>query len=155
LNTIAFVGENYQPTYIQSRGNRSDNRVDIDASGDRPGNVEVPSPTFLQNSLVELPQASLNTEILLANSCIQRRPRQRDRTVNRFIVTGSDGLPSHPGNASLTTFPTGTIRRLDTSTTSDMAPSWQLGDAIIEPQGVYQLSDGRLVLSRECSESTL
>ena len=28
---------------------------------------------------------------------------------------------------------------------------WQPGDAIEEPQGVYRLPDGQLVMSRECS----
>jgi hypothetical protein len=29
-----------------------------------------------------------------------------------------------------------------------------MGDAIQEPQGVYKLPDGRLVISRECSQQT-
>ena len=28
--------------------------------------------------------------------------------------------------------------------------SWQQGDPIVEPQGVYRLPNGKLVLSREC-----
>ncbi len=32
--------------------------------------------------------------------------------------------------------------------------SWQIGDPIIEPQGVYQLPDGELVMSRECAVGT-
>jgi hypothetical protein len=31
---------------------------------------------------------------------------------------------------------------------------WQPGEAIVEPQGVYQLDDGRMVLSRECEFQT-
>ncbi|KYC35388.1 hypothetical protein WA1_06065 [Scytonema hofmannii PCC 7110] len=52
---------------------------------------------------------------------------------------------------SLYTF--GTVR-----TVANTAPSvnstrrpWQKGDPIVEPQGVYRLSSGQLVLSRECS----
>jgi hypothetical protein len=28
-----------------------------------------------------------------------------------------------------------------------------MGDPIVEPQGVYQLANGRLVISQECSQS--
>ncbi|MEG4010471.1 hypothetical protein QUA41_31220 [Microcoleus sp. Pol11C1] len=28
--------------------------------------------------------------------------------------------------------------------------SWQKGDPIVEPQGVYRLPNGKLVMSREC-----
>ena len=29
---------------------------------------------------------------------------------------------------------------------------WKIGDPIVEPQGVYQLANGELVMSRECSK---
>ncbi|UBF25599.1 hypothetical protein K9N68_29180 [Kovacikia minuta CCNUW1] len=29
---------------------------------------------------------------------------------------------------------------------------WKPGDPIVEPQGVYQLPNGQLVMSRECSD---
>ncbi|MGF1535310.1 MAG: hypothetical protein ACFB4J_02330 [Elainellaceae cyanobacterium] len=31
--------------------------------------------------------------------------------------------------------------------------SWQPGDSIVEPQGVYQLPNGELVLSHNCQNS--
>ncbi|MEH2330586.1 hypothetical protein [Nostoc sp.] len=30
-----------------------------------------------------------------------------------------------------------------------ISQAWKKGDAIVEPQGLYRLADGRLVLSRE------
>ncbi len=41
------------------------------------------------------------------------------------------------------------VSNADPSANSTRRP-WQKGDAIVEPQGVYRLSSGQVVLSREC-----
>jgi large exoprotein involved in heme utilization and adhesion len=38
-----------------------------------------------------------------------------------------------------------------TPTNTNPNRPWQKGDPIVEPQGVYRLPNGKLVLSRECS----
>ncbi|WAL61471.1 hypothetical protein [Thermocoleostomius sinensis] len=43
------------------------------------------------------------------------------------------------------------MRSVSGASSVDDDRSWQPGDPIVEPQGAYQLEDGRWVLSRECS----
>ncbi|GAB4460461.1 MAG: hypothetical protein OHK0037_07760 [Elainellaceae cyanobacterium] len=127
----------------------NNDQVDLNASGQAaPGQITTPDTSSIQNSLTPLTDASVNENQLLANSCVVR-----DRQSGRFVITGSGGLPYAPGNASLSPFPTGDVQPLP-ETAPEPAPqnrSWQPGDPIIEPQGLYELADGRLVLSRECN----
>lgn len=124
-------------------------QVDLNASGQTAsGRITTPDTSGVQNSLTPLAEASIDEGRLLANSCVVR-----DRQSGRFIITGAGGLPYAPGNASLSPFPTGDVQPLP-ETTPEPQPqsrSWRPGDPIIEPQGLYELADGRLVLSRECS----
>ncbi|MDG2615995.1 hypothetical protein P7L53_07020, partial [Thermoleptolyngbya sichuanensis XZ-Cy5] len=129
-------------------------QVDLNASGQTaPGQIITPDTSSVQNSLTLLADASIDEGRLLANSCVVR-----DRQSGRFVITGSGGLPYAPGDASLSPFPTGDVQPLPETTPEPLpqSRSWQPGDPIIEPQGVYELTDGQLVLSRECdSETTL
>ncbi|MBN3940192.1 MAG: hypothetical protein V7L21_19200 [Nostoc sp.] len=43
-------------------------------------------------------------------------------------------------------YTTGEVRGIET-----ISRLWKKGDPIIEPTGVYQLNNGQLLLSRECS----
>ena len=61
-----------------------------------------------------------------------------------FVVTGADGLPQQPGGGTISAYPTGTVQA-----PTDAAAA----TAVQEPQGVYHLADGRLVLSHECEYS--
>ena len=155
LNTPAFFGENFFGVVVSGvdpdtlDGN---NRVDLNATGQTSGIITVPDVSFIQNNLTELPENLVNPENLLANSCIVR---SADQEQGKFIVTGLGGLPERPGNAPLSSFPTGTVhspKQTTTSPQSDSDPVWQLGEPIVEPQGVYQLENGKLVMSRECSD---
>jgi large exoprotein involved in heme utilization and adhesion len=153
LNTRAFFGENYRPAPkgTDPRTLDRNNRVDVNASGAEEGVVTRPDTTFIQNSLTELPDNQINTDQLLANSCIVRRNQP---TRGSFTITGSGGLPQRPGDAQRSTFPTVDIETLpsdSTPTTTNPKRPWQKGDPIVEPQGVYRLPNGKLVLSRECS----
>jgi filamentous hemagglutinin family protein len=143
FNTPAFFGDGYQPNTPET-GSTSD-RVDVDASGVQSGIVTTPDVSFIQNSLADLSDNATDPETLLANSCIVR-----DRQQGSFTVTGPGGLPERPGNASQSAYPTGTIQSVPESESRGNRP-WQMGDAIVEPQGVYRLSGGRLVMGRECS----
>jgi large exoprotein involved in heme utilization and adhesion len=54
----------------------------------------------------------------------------------------------------MSSFPTVDIETLPSdSTPTNTNPNrpWQKGDPIVEPQGVYRLPNGKLVMSRECS----
>jgi large exoprotein involved in heme utilization and adhesion len=152
LNTPAFFGENYRPAPRNTNPRTLDlnNRVDVNADAAVPGNIATPDTTFIQNSLTELPENQIDTDSLLANSCIVRRNQP---TRGSFTITGSGGLPQRPGDAQMSTFPTVDIETLPSdSTPTNTNPNrpWQKGDPIVEPQGVYRLPNGKLVLSREC-----
>ena len=132
---------------------RNDGQPDVNAQGNRTsGEVSTTDTNFIQNSLNELSVDSIDTGTLLSNSCIVR-----DRQQGSFRVTGSDNFPERPGNDNASPYPTGTIRSIPTDGSANPQTNrpWQIGDPIVEPQGVYRLPDGRLVMSRECSQSNL
>jgi len=144
LNTPVFFAENFQPAAFNTNPDNleGNNRADVNASGAVAGVVTVPDVSFIQNSLTDLPENPINTDTLIANSCIARSPQQG----GNFLVTGADSLPLRPGD-SVSTYPTGTVQSIPNNTSSR---PWRIGDPIVEPQGVYRLANGRLLLSREC-----
>jgi filamentous hemagglutinin family protein len=153
LNTPIFFGNGFSaaslsadPEAVELNGN---DRVDINATGAVSGIVALPDLSFMQNNLIELTENPLNTDALLAGSCVTRTANS-----SVFLITGSGGLPDRPGDAPPSSYPTGTIRTIpenDRSDVSTEANRWELGDQIAEPQGLYQLSDGRIILSQECT----
>jgi filamentous hemagglutinin family protein len=98
---------------------------------------------FIENSLTDLPEVLTNPETLVANSCIVRR----QESTGRFVITGGDSLPEQPDNSGRAIYALGEVKPI-----ADDSPEtvWQPGMPIVEPDGVYQLADGRLVMSREC-----
>lgn len=153
LNTPAFFGDNYRAAPRNTNPDTLDdnNQVDVNATGAFSGIVTIRDVSFIQNSLTELPENQINTDTLLANSCIVRR---NQATRGSFTVTGTGGLPQRPGDTQMSSFPTVNVETLPSDrTSSNTHPnrSWQKGDPIVEPQGVYRLPNGKLVLSRECS----
>lgn len=149
LNTPAFFGENFRPASPGTEPILLDEngRVDVNASGAiSSGAIALPDVSFIQNSLNDLPEGLVNADQLVAGSCIARTPEGQAS----FVVTGSDGLPSTPGESLPSAFPTGTVQAITAPTESSAQASWQRGDAIAEPSAVFQLTDGRLVMSRAC-----
>ncbi|MGG6238394.1 filamentous hemagglutinin N-terminal domain-containing protein [Nodosilinea sp. AN01ver1] len=112
-------------------------RVDINATGGiESGQIFVGDATFVENSLTALTDAIVDTSALTAGSCIARS----QDSLGSFAVTGRDGLPATPGDGGISAYPTGTVRAVDTPVATQ----------IQEPDGVYQLPNGRLVLGRAC-----
>ena len=149
LDTPVFFGESYRRTPRSTDPATLDrnNRVDINATGTlASGNIALPDTTFIQNSLTELSGDRIDTDSLLASSCIVRRDRPK---AGSFTVTGTGGLPQRPGDVQMSDFPTVDVETLPSDATSSNR-SWQTGDPIVEPQGVYRLPNGKVVLSREC-----
>lgn len=153
LNTPAFFGENYRlaPRNIDPDTVNDNSQVDINATGAVSGIILTPDVSFIQNSLTDLPENQINTDTIIANSCVVRR-NQPSR--GSFTITGTGGLPQRPGDAQASNFPTVDIQTLprdDTASNSQFDRPWQKGEPIVKPQGVYRLPNGKLVLSRECS----
>ncbi|MEG5175684.1 S-layer family protein, partial [Microcoleus sp. B3-D7] len=149
LDTPVFFGESYTraPRSTDPATLDRNNRVDINATGNlASGTIALPDTTSIQNSLTELPENRIDTDSLLASSCIVRRDRP---TRGSFTVTGTGGLPQRPGDVQMSDFPTVDVETLPSDATSSNR-SWQKGDPIVEPQGVYRLPNGKLVMSREC-----
>lgn len=132
LATAAFFGQNYRPSNLDPQLLDRNNRVDINASGTLSGVISLPDTSFVQNNLSQLPQSAIDTNALLTSSCITR-----NRQNGTFYITGTGGMPTNPGD--LANYPTGTIQ-----------PTWKQGDPIVEPQGIYPLPNGQLVMSRAC-----
>ncbi|MBE9044697.1 filamentous hemagglutinin N-terminal domain-containing protein [Pleurocapsales cyanobacterium LEGE 10410] len=145
LDTPAFFAENF--TFNSLTANPDDldlnDRADLNATGAvSSGAVSIPDVSFIQNSLTELPDNSINTDELVANSCVVP---VGDRSQGRFIITGGESLPVRPGGNLPSKYPTGEIRGASENTSS-----WQPGDPIVEAQDAYRLANGEWVLSREC-----
>ena len=150
LNTPVFFGSSFQPAPETTDPDILDgnDRVDINASGTVSGEISLPDVSFVQNSLSELPVNLIDTDTLIANSCVVPSGGQR----GTFIITGAGGLPVSPGDASISPYPTGTVRTVpdNESSSPGATRSWQKGDPIIEPTGTYRLANGKLIMSREC-----
>jgi filamentous hemagglutinin family protein len=152
LNTPVFFADGYQPsnsnTNLNFLNSNANNQVDINASGTFNGIITVPDVSFIQNNLATLPQVFINTDDLIASSCIARRNQQ----TGSFFITGNDSLPT-PSKSDDSSYPTGTVQTIPSPSFDDgNNHPWQKGDPIIEPTGVYRLPNGELVMSRECSQ---
>lgn len=138
----AYFGIGFQLSSLTERDLdrlRNNDRPDINATGSRPGVVTGFDRNTIQNSLTQLSQSSIDTQTLIANSCISR-----DRSTGAFFIKGKGGLPIRPGDLPLSPYTTGTIQA-PTSQTPNR------GDPTLEPQAAYRLPDGKILLSRECS----
>ncbi|MEH2027103.1 two-partner secretion domain-containing protein [Nostoc sp.] len=104
-------------------------------------NINAPDTTSIQNSFTGAFPNVIDTNALIANSCVSRSSKQE----GTFFITGSGALRNSPGDRLISSYSTGEVRNVEPT-----SQTWKKGDAIIEPQGLYRLADGRLVLSREC-----
>ncbi|MEH2203242.1 MAG: filamentous hemagglutinin N-terminal domain-containing protein [Nostoc sp.] len=104
-------------------------------------NINAPDTTSIQNSFTGAFPNVIDTNALIANSCVSRSSKQK----GTFFITGSGALRNSPGDGLISSYSTGEVRNVQPT-----SQVWKKGDAIVEPQGLYRLADGRLVLSREC-----
>ncbi|AFZ01066.1 filamentous hemagglutinin family outer membrane protein [Calothrix sp. PCC 6303] len=131
---------------IESRSKPTD-RSDITATSEQgiSGviNLNQPDNSSLQNSFTQLSPNAIDTNALIANSCIARSTKRQE---NSFTITGSGALHNSPGDILISTYTTGGVRNVE-----PISRPWKKGDPIIEAQGLYKLSDGRSLLSRACN----
>ncbi|MFN6455019.1 MAG: filamentous hemagglutinin N-terminal domain-containing protein [Nostoc sp. EfeVER01] len=104
-------------------------------------NINAPDTSSIQNSFTEASSNVIDTNALIANSCISRSSKQG----GTFFITGSGALRNTPGDQLISVYSTGKVRNVEPK-----SRLWKKGNPIIEAQGVYRLADGQLVLSREC-----
>ncbi|MDX2243816.1 MAG: filamentous hemagglutinin N-terminal domain-containing protein [Leptolyngbyaceae cyanobacterium bins.302] len=109
--------------------------------------------------LAQLPQNLIDTNRILANSCLVRD----GAAGGTFIITGTGGLPVRPGDAVLPVFETGEVRGLaadDRTNETDKIPAPSVSSvtnplpthSLVEAQGIYRLPDGQIILSWECAK---
>lgn len=103
--------------------------------------LNTPDTSFLQDSLSELPDSLIDSENLVATSCIARR----DTQTGNLIVNSSSGLPEQPSTAPSASFSTGDVQSIGLDTVAA-----EREQQVVEPEAVYQLADGRLLMSRGC-----
>ena len=124
-------------------------RVDINATGTiSSGAIRTPDISFIQNSLSDLPDNLVNPDQLLSRSCLTPSSPEQ----GKFFMTGSKGVQTQPGDAYVIPFSTIPSAKDPTVHSPDQPSQWKIGDPIIEPQGIYTLSSGTLVLSQPCSK---
>ena len=148
LDTDAFFASPFNSAFLNAEPLLdNNNRVDLSATGSiNNGVINIPDINFLPNSLIELSEDTIDADEVVANSCVVRNGQPG----GTFVVTGAEGLRSRPGDSAVADYPTGKVRAiLDKQAT--VRENWQQGDSVDEPEGVYRLSNGKLVLSRECS----
>mgnify|MGYP003466143184 FL=1 len=106
LNTPAYFAENFTLNSLTSNPDNLENnsRADLNATGAvSSGAVSIPDVSFIQNGLNNLPDNSINTDELVANSCVSPVGKRQS---GKFIITGTGGLPVRPGNDEISDFAT-------------------------------------------------
>ncbi|MEH2081386.1 MAG: filamentous hemagglutinin N-terminal domain-containing protein [Nostoc sp.] len=107
-------------------------------------NINTPDNSSIQNSFTGLSPNVIDTNALIANSCISRGTKRQE---NSFTITGSGALRNSPGDVLISAYITGDVRSVEPT-----SRPWKKGDPIVEPQGLYRLPNGQLILSRSCSK---
>jgi len=97
-------------------------------------------------ALVPLNEIFIPIEQVIANSCLAQRNRRQDR----FVITGSGGLPESPED-SVMPIPLFSAQGLEQSlpperTQQSITPGWQIGDPVVEATGIIKTKDGRTLL---------
>jgi large exoprotein involved in heme utilization and adhesion len=130
---------------IESRTKPSD-KSDITASSELGisgiTDINAPDTNSIQNSFTGASPNVIDTNALIANSCISRSSSKQGGT---FFITGSGALRNSPGNGLISVYSTGKVRNIE-----PISRAWKKGDPIIEAEGLYRLTNGQLLLSRGC-----
>ena len=169
FNTPVFFGFAYAPAPKGTDPDTLDHngRVDINATGAVEGVITLPDTSAVRNSLTPLSNNQIDTDKLIAESCIARRHEPKRGS---FFITGTGGIPFRPGDLYVTPYQTGTVRSIpsqgdgeasrdvpmerlgDREESSSTRRPWKIGDPIIEPTGIYRLANGELIMGRLCGE---
>lgn len=119
-------------------------RIDASSQLGIDGIVAINTPDIDPSQQInELPEGIINTDNLVATSCLVPSSRRR----GRFIVTGSGGLANTPNGVSTSNFATYSVPKNDENKLSN---SQKVTPLIIESSGIFTLEDGSVVLGRRC-----
>jgi filamentous hemagglutinin family protein len=86
--------------------------------------------------IAALPSSIIDSNALIANSCIARRDRQ-----GRFVITGTGGLAPQPDDLANAAFPTYEL------VPQPFAP---VSTSVMEADRIFRASTGEIVLGRSC-----
>ena len=115
------------------------NQADISAAGGtQSGQISINNANVVENNITDLLGSFVDTEALLANRCIARI----EESPGTFVLSGRDRLPQSPNDALTNPYIAGTVSTVPADNTNLAS--------ITEPQSIYQLADGRLIMSRDC-----
>lgn len=126
---------------IQSLGTRIDATSQLGINGVVQINTPDVDPS---RQLVELPSELIDSQQLIANSCLVPSTRQQ----GTFILTGVGGLPAIPTSPARSSFATYDIPA--STTTSAQPPPISNNTPITEIENIYRLENGQLILGRRC-----
>ena len=109
------------------------------------GTVRLNTPNVIPiRGTVALPTRLIDTDALIANSCVARSRHQ-----GRFIITGMGGLSTQPDDLAIASFPTYELipdaGKLGTTNSPQQSSS-----SVVESNGIYRLTTGEVVLGRSC-----
>ena len=135
LETKNFFGVGFEEASLSANPDDLDGNDQVDVNSN--GSVTLSSVGVLGNDLTSLPDGLILSDQLISSSCIARNENGQ----GTLIETGSDGIANNPDLVSTPSFSTGIVQSiLD-----------QAGDVSIEePDEIYRLTDGRLVMARAC-----
>ncbi|GJD15988.1 hypothetical protein RIVM261_009440 [Rivularia sp. IAM M-261] len=145
INTQGIFGIGFSPQETELSDITVSSQFGVSGTAD----IDSPNNSFIPNNLTELNKDTIDTNAIIATSCIAR-----DKKSGTFYVRGSGGLSVRPGNAPLSTYSTGSVSNLpEQELSTQQRRPWKKGDSIVEPQGMYQLPNGKIFMGNECSET--
>ncbi|RUT00817.1 hypothetical protein DSM106972_072260 [Dulcicalothrix desertica PCC 7102] len=145
INTQGIFGIGFSPQETKLSDITVSSQFGVSGTAD----IDSPNNSFIPNNLTELNKATIDTNAIIATSCIAR-----DKKSGTFYFKGSGGLSARPGNAPLSTYSTGSVSNLpEQELSTQQRRPWKKGDSIVEPQGMYQLPNGKIFMGNKCSET--
>ena len=147
VDAPAFFAENYRAILQRDRPENLDgnSRVDINASGAVSGKISVPEANPIQEELAQLPDDVADAQTLIAGSCVGG-----DRQPSSFIISGGNTLSVRPGETPISPY---ALIEVQPIPDEGIAANNNSGSSrIVEPEGIFKLPDGRLLLGRTCRQ---
>ncbi|MBV6626081.1 MAG: filamentous hemagglutinin N-terminal domain-containing protein [Rivularia sp. (in: Bacteria)] len=120
-------------------------RIDASSQLGIDGVIQIDTPDIdPSQQITELPEGIIDTENLVATSCLI--PSSRNR--GKFIITGSGGLANTPTGVSSSNFATYSVPK---NNQQQALNSQKVSSLVIESEGIFTLEDGSVVLGRRCN----